>query len=50
LNDAKRTAGSIGSEIAAATAEISRAGMAAASEYASSHGGSGSNKEGSKEE
>lgn len=41
LNDAKRTAGSIGSEIAAATAEISKAGMAAASEYASSHGGGG---------
>jgi receptor expression-enhancing protein 5/6 len=38
LNDAKRTAGSIGSEIAAATAEISKAGMTAASEYASSHG------------
>lgn len=36
LNDAKRTAGSVSSEIAAATAEISAAGMAAAAEYAAS--------------
>eukprot|EP00557_Chaetoceros_sp_GSL56_P000515 CAMPEP_0176491202 /NCGR_PEP_ID=MMETSP0200_2-20121128/8301_1 /TAXON_ID=947934 /ORGANISM="Chaetoceros sp., Strain GSL56" /LENGTH=201 /DNA_ID=CAMNT_0017888605 /DNA_START=108 /DNA_END=713 /DNA_ORIENTATION=- len=49
LNDAKRTAGSIGSEIAAATAEISKAGMAAASEYASNHGG-GSKKDDAKED
>jgi hypothetical protein len=52
LNDAKRTAGSLGSEIAAATAEISKAGMAAASEYASSnHDGGGKKKnDGEKEE
>ena len=34
LDDAKRTAGTISSEIAAATAEISAAGMTAASDYA----------------
>ncbi len=34
LENAKRNAGTISSEIAAATAEISAAGMAAAAEYA----------------
>jgi receptor expression-enhancing protein 5/6 len=36
LNDAKRNAGSVGKELAAATAEISAAGMAAASKMAQS--------------
>lgn len=43
LNEAKRTAKSVSGEIAAATAEISAAGLKAASDYATS-------KEGKKDE
>ena len=44
LDDAKRTAGTFGSEIAAATAEISAAGMKAAADFAADDKGTDDKK------